>query len=52
MAKKVLGWGLLALLIFFVVTNPTGAANTVKAIGGWLATIAAGIGDFFARLVS
>jgi hypothetical protein len=50
--KKIVGWVIVILLIFYVVRNPTGAAAAVKSVGAWIAELAAGIGDFFTRLVS
>jgi hypothetical protein len=52
MAKKIAGWLILVLVIFYVVSNPVAAATTVKNIGAGLGNIAAGIGDFFARVIS
>ena len=52
MVKKIVGWVIVVLLILYVVRNPAGAAATVKNIGAWIGQLAAGIGDFFTRLVS
>jgi hypothetical protein len=52
MAKKVLGWIVLALVIFYIVRDPAAAATTTKHIGSGLATMASGIGDFFTRVIS
>ena len=52
MAKKILGWIVLAMVILYVVQNPAAAAATTKSIGSGLANIAAGIGDFFTSLTS
>ena len=52
MLKKVLTWGGLAFLIFFVATKPTNAANVVKSIGGGLKDLAVSFGDFFSSLVT
>jgi hypothetical protein len=50
--KKVLTWLGAAFVIFFIASRPEGAANLTQWLGNALATIANGIGDFFARLVS
>lgn len=52
MVKKILTWGGIAFLIFFVAYRPQNAANVVKSIGGGLIDIATGFGDFFSNLVS
>lgn len=52
MVKKVLTWGGIAFLIFFVAYSPGDAADVVKSIGGLLVDIATGFGDFFGDLAS
>jgi hypothetical protein len=52
MVKKVLTWGGIAFLIFFVAYRPDAAANVFKSLGGGLVDIAQGFGDFFTGLVS
>lgn len=52
MPKKVLTWGGIAFLIFFVAYRPTEAANVFKTIGGSIVDIGSGFSDFFAGLVS
>jgi len=52
MVKKVLTWGSVAFLIFFVAYRPQAAAQVFKSIGGGIVDIAAGFGDFFSSLVS
>jgi hypothetical protein len=37
--KKLVGILVLVLVVFFIVTNPTGASSTVGGIGGWLADV-------------
>jgi hypothetical protein len=49
-AKKVLGWGALAFLVFYIVTQPAAAAGVFKAIGSGLASIANGFGSFVGNL--
>ncbi|MEV6924483.1 hypothetical protein AB0M46_08235 [Dactylosporangium sp. NPDC051485] len=50
MVKKILRWGGLAFLVFFIAFRPHSAANVVTTIGGSLLDIANGFGDFFASL--
>ncbi len=52
MLKKILGWGFIAFLVFFVAFRPTDAARVVKELGRTLIAVGHGIGDFFSALVS
>jgi hypothetical protein len=52
MVKKVLTWGLVAFLIFFVVSKPANAAMVAKQLGNGIADIGDGFGTFFTNLVS
>ncbi len=52
MVKKVLTWGLVAFLIFFIAYRPQSAATVFKSLGGGVMDIASGIGDFFSSLVA
>jgi hypothetical protein len=52
MLKKVLTWGGVAFLVFFIAYRPTSAAGVVKSLGSGLVAIATGIGDFFSSLVA
>lgn len=52
MVKKILTWGGVAFLIFFVAFRPDSAANVVRALGGTVMDIAQGVGDFFSNLVA
>ncbi len=47
MGKKILGWLLLAFLLFFILRNPSGAAATATHIGSGLASAATSLGQFF-----
>ena len=49
--KKIVGLLAIALLIFFVVTQPDGAANSVQNIAGILRDAAQSITSFFTQLV-
>ena len=48
--KKVLTWGLVAFLIWYVVTRPNDAAGVLRQIGSFLASIARGLGSFVSNL--
>jgi hypothetical protein len=52
MVKKVLTWGGIAFLIFFVAYRPQSAAQVFKSIGGGIVDVAQGFGDFFSSLVT
>ncbi|MEJ3656761.1 hypothetical protein WEH80_27760 [Actinomycetes bacterium KLBMP 9759] len=49
--KKIVGLLAIALLIFFVVTQPDGAANSLSNIVGTLRDAAESVTRFFTRLV-
>ena len=51
MIKKVLTWGGVAFLIFFVAYRPQDAAEVVKTVGSTIVDIADGVGTFFSDLV-
>ena len=52
MPKKILTWGLIAFLVFFIAYRPASAANVFKALGSGLYDVATGIGAFFTNLVA
>jgi hypothetical protein len=52
MVKKILTWGALAFVIFYIAYNPTSAADVMKSLGGTLRDIGQGFGDFFTNLVA
>jgi hypothetical protein len=52
MVKKILAWGGIAFLIFFIAFRPDESAEVFKSIGGGLMDIATGFGDFFSNLVA
>lgn len=52
MLKKILTWGLVAFLVFFIVSRPASAANVVKSLANGLGDIGTGVGDFFSNLVA
>ncbi len=50
MMKKVLSWGLLAFLVFFIVTKPNDAAGVLRSLGNGLKDVATGLGNFVSGL--
>jgi hypothetical protein len=50
--KKIIGWILLILLIFYIGTNPGPAADIAQSIGSGLAQAFRNIGVFFSNLVT
>ncbi|MEV0807011.1 hypothetical protein [Micromonospora sp. NPDC050200] len=50
--KKLLLWGGVAFLIYFMAFRPDGAAQMCKSIGAGLMAMAQGFGDFLTRLMS
>jgi hypothetical protein len=50
--KKVLGWVLLFLLVFWIGTNPSPAADVARSIGDGVAQIFSNIGTFFVELAN
>jgi hypothetical protein len=52
MVKKILTWGAIAFLIFFIAFRPDESAAVFKSVGSGIMDIAAGFGDFFTNLVA
>ena len=50
--KKIIGWVLLVLLIFYIGTNPRPAADITKGIASGFADAFRNVGVFFSDLVS
>jgi hypothetical protein len=50
--KKILGWILLFLLVFWIGTNPGPAADVARSLGDGVAEIFRNIGTFFAELAN
>ena len=48
--KKVLGWLVVIFLIFWLVTNPSGSADAVRAVGAALVTFFHSVAEFFGQL--
>lgn len=51
MIKTILKWGAVALLVFFVVTQPASAADVVHSLGDGLVNIASGFSTFVSNVV-
>jgi hypothetical protein len=50
--KKIIGWIVLILVIFYVGTNPGPAADIARGIGSGIANTFRGIGEFFSNLAT
>jgi len=51
MPKKILTWGAIAFVVFFIAYRPTSAAQVFRSLGSGL-YVATGIGNFFSNLVA
>lgn len=51
MLKKVLTWGGIAFLIFFIAFRPSAAKDVVETLGNTLIDIGNNVGKFFNSLV-
>lgn len=52
MLKKVLVWGGIAFVVFFVAFRPGAAADVIKTLGGTAVDVFEAVGSFFRSLVS
>lgn len=50
--KKILTWGFVGFLVFFMAFRPDGAAQMFKGIGGGLMSVFQGLGDFMTGLMT
>ena len=50
--KKILGWVVLVLLIFYIGTNPGPAADIARGLGDGMVNIFRNIGTFFSELAN
>lgn len=50
--KKIIAWGGIAFLIFFIAFRPGAAGEAVATLGAVAVDILTGVGDFFNGLVS
>jgi hypothetical protein len=48
--KTILGWAVVAFLIWWIIEQPDGAAHVVHNIGTFLTTAAHGISHFFSAV--
>ncbi|MCE3553940.1 hypothetical protein LWC33_21090 [Pseudonocardia sp. RS11V-5] len=48
--KKLTGLIVIALVVFFIVTNPGGASGAVNGIGNWLYGVGQSVTTFFSNL--
>lgn len=48
--KTILGWALVAFLVWWVIQQPTNAAHLVHNIGSFLSTAATGISRFVSSI--
>lgn len=51
MPRKILTWGGVAFLVFFIMFRPESASEVFKSLGGGIVTIAESLGEFFTALV-
>ncbi|GIG58296.1 hypothetical protein Lfu02_26680 [Longispora fulva] len=51
MVKKILTWGGLAFLVFFIAYRPDSAAGVAGKIGDTIGEVLSGMGDFLAGVV-
>jgi hypothetical protein len=51
MVKKVLTWGGIAFLIFYIAYRPQSAASVFKSLGSSIIDVANGFGTFLSSLV-
>lgn len=52
MLKKVIIWGGIAFIVFFVAFRPGAAGEVIATLGDVAASIFRGIGEFFGSLVN
>ena len=50
--KKIIGWVVLILVIFYIGTNPGPAADIAQGVGSGIAQVFRNIGVFFSNLAS
>ena len=48
--KQLLGYAVIAFLLFFVIKDPSGAAHIVNDIGNFLSSVARGFSEFLDSL--
>jgi hypothetical protein len=50
MLTRIAGWALVAFAIYYLVTDPAGAAGVVQGILGWLQHAASSLSSFATQL--
>ncbi len=50
--KKVVGWIVLALVVFYIGTNPGPAADIARGLGDGVAEVFRNVGTFFSELAN
>jgi len=50
--KKIVGFLAIVFLIFFVVTRPNSAANSVESIGNFLTDAGSSLSTFFEEIIN
>jgi hypothetical protein len=48
--KKILGWAAVLFIVWYLITNPTGAANAVEGLLGLLRSAGNSLATFFNSL--
>jgi len=52
MLKKILTWGIIAFLVFFVAFRSDMAAEVARTLGNTAVAVSEGVGGFFSSLVN
>jgi hypothetical protein len=48
--KQILGYAVIAFILFFVIKDPSGAAHIINNIGNFLSAVARGFSSFLSSL--
>lgn len=48
--RRIAFWAVVVLVVFFVITNPSGASHMVTGIGHWLYGVGQAITTFFSNI--
>ncbi len=51
MLRKLLGYVVIAFVVYYIIKNPAGAATTGKHIGAGMASAASSVGTFLGALL-
>jgi hypothetical protein len=52
MVKKILTWGGIAFLLFFIAYRPSSAGDVFQSLGSKVADIGQSLGDFVTKLIA